>query len=147
MEGKMQSHVLIIDKKKRRIAQVTCGALLLAVAVTFFIFYPRDKIFWLIWLSIFFNALNGFVSIYFGLRDTLLYVKRDANRLIMKWNNGILRKIIPIDRIDRIVLNDWNFELQLNDGTPMKFSCVHFSIQELKNLRVFLKENFFNKII
>ena len=83
----MESNVFIIDNKKRRILQVTCGALLLAVAITFFIFYPKEEIFWLIWLSIFFNALNGIINIYMGLRDTLLYVKRDADNLVIKWNN------------------------------------------------------------
>ena len=147
MEGKMESHVFIIDKKKRRIVMVTCGALLLAVAITFFIFYPKEKIFWLIWLSVFFNALNGISVIYLGLRDTLLFVKRDVDRLIVKWNNGISRKIIPIDRIDRFVLNDGNFELKLNNGTSMKFSCGNLGIQALQNLRVFLKKNFLGKII
>ena len=142
----MESNVFIVDRKKRRIFQVTCGALLLIVAIAFFVFYSREKIFWLIWLTIFINALNGILTIYFGLRDTRLYVKHDADCLILKWNNRISRYIIPIDRTERFVLNDWNFELKLNDRKSMKFGCENLGNQDLKNLKVFLKKNLIDKI-
>ncbi|MCJ7813254.1 hypothetical protein MUP95_08080 [bacterium] len=93
-----------------------------------------------------FQFTYGIFFLFYGFMSTSLYLKLNMDDLIIKWDNKLKRQVIQIKEIDSIILNDWNFELKLNNGLSKKFSCGNLKYKQVKDVKAFLEEHFSEKI-
>ncbi len=145
IEGKMENKVFLIDKKKLRIFCIISGIFFMAVGILKFII-DYEKLGSIEWVFIIFYFTYGIFFLFYGFMKLRIYLKMDIDHLTIKWENKIGRQIIPVSKIDRIVLNDSILELKLKDGISKKFSFINIQYKNVQNLKAFLNEHFSDKI-
>ncbi len=141
----MENEISIIDKKKRRWLHLILGGLLL-ILIPFYMVDNYENRNWFYWFYVFTMLLNGSMQLFLGLMATRVYLQKNGDHLKIKWDNKVRRQIIPLHTIDRVIFNEWNFKLKLNDGQLKKFNCSNLKYKQVKDVKAFLEEHFSKKI-